>query len=153
MEVVEEVCENCFGILSFRDRIQVEMFALCFLWAPPFSALSLILVKCFSRCGGLRFLQMDRQSLFSTARPRCLPSLFFCSRIVLSSSSVTVISLVSIILCVFAVPKSRGAITTQFSNLSTSLRPLFAKSPLASSHANSLQVSTRGQQVPPYGPS
>ena len=46
MEVVEEVCENCFGILSFRDRIQVEVFALCFLWAP-FSALSLILVKCF----------------------------------------------------------------------------------------------------------
>ena len=100
--------------------------------------------RMFSRFSALRFLQMDWESLFSTARPRCLPSLFFCSRRVLSSSSVTVISLLSIILCVFAVPKrSRGAITTQFSNLSTSLRPLFAKSRLASSHAKSLHVSTR----------
>ena len=31
MEVLEEVCEKCLGIFSFRDRTPFEMLAFCFL--------------------------------------------------------------------------------------------------------------------------
>ena len=63
-------------------------------------------LKCLL-CVALRFLQIARKVL-SSARPKCCPSLFFCNRRVLSSSSVPIISLVSINVCAFAVSKSKG---------------------------------------------
>ena len=100
------------GFSCFFNRTPVEMFALWFL-------------GCFPRLGIL--LELDKM-FFSLQRspfspncaaesvelcPRCRPSLFFCNR-VLSSSSVPVITLVSTNLCTSAGSKSKGASTSQF---------------------------------------
>ena len=87
-EVLEEACEHGFGILLFCNRTPVALCVLSGIFSV--SALSLILVRCFSRFGALRFRQIARQ-VCSTLLARdtvllssfaaedfCLPP-FFCA--------------------------------------------------------------------------
>ena len=87
------------GFSCFAIDLQLKCLLCVFLGDFPVSALSLIFVKCFSRFNVLLFLHIARQSQFNSARSRCRPSHFFSKRRDLSSSSVTVISLVSSLLC------------------------------------------------------
>ena len=74
---LEEACQKRCGILLFCNRTPVAILALCFLGAFSVSALSLILVRCFSRFRAFRFCQIAQQSLSVSGRPRRCPSLFF----------------------------------------------------------------------------
>ena len=72
-KLVRSVVEfSCFAI-----ELQLQFLLCVFLGAFSVSALSLILVRCFSRFRALRFRQIAQQSLSVSGRPRRCPSLFF----------------------------------------------------------------------------
>ena len=131
MDVIEEVCENSFGVFLFCNRTPVEMFVLCFHGGFHHLGALLDISQMLVSFEGsfFFFLHISRQSQFSSDSPSCRPAFFFLNRSDLSSSSVTDNSLVSILLCVLADSRSRGTIAFQFSHsVSVSAATLFQDS-------------------------